>query len=372
MKKSVLFFVVMALAMSVFAFAASAQEAELPAIDAAEAEPYLGTWAVSKICVKEDCMDLASMGVKSSMTFNTDNTAVLSEEGQPDRTSQWFMENGTAYFVFSAEDNGPMSIDENGSLVITSNTDLTTYYVRETAPVLGTAELKADAVIDDFLGEWFLDGILTADGLLPGNLLGLTGTLTFSESAVSFVMADQSVYTEVPYELKDGKLYAVIEGKDEAGNAVTETEIFEYHTDNTVLMTSESDQATENSGYMVFVREEVLPAAAPAEGESGSLSSLLALLGGQGENGSGLDLNSLLGSIDIQSILKNEKVQELLNDPKLSGLLDKLKDENGNLNLDGILNNLGGLLGGSGENGEGGLNLGGLLDNLGGLFGGSN
>ena len=372
MRKLSFLFVVLALAMFSAVFAVSAQEATLPAIDEAEAQPYLGTWLVDKVCVKEDCMDIASLGVQSTMTFNTDNTAVLEEQGQKPLTSQWYMENGSAYFVFSEDNSGPMIIDENGSLVITSSSDVTTSYVREAAPVPGTAELKADAAAADFLGEWFLDGILTNDGMLPANLLGLTGTLTVSESSISFVMANQPVYTELPYELKDGKLQVVVEGKDEAGKTVTETQIFEYHTDNTVLMTSESDQAADNSGYMVFVREAVLPAAAPAEGESGSLSSLLALLGGSGENGAGLDLTSLLGSIDIQAILQNEKVQEILNDPKLSGLLDSLKDENGNLKLDGILNNLGGLLGGSGENGEGGLNLGGLLDNLGGLFGGSN
>ena len=372
MKKLSFLFVLTALAMLAVVFTVSAQETGLPAINEAEAEPYLGTWQVEKICVQDDCIDIASMGIKSSMTFNTDNTAVLTEEGEQPITSQWYMENGAAYFVMTGENNtvtrGPISIDENGSLVIIMDT-LSTYYTREAAVVPGTSELKSEAVLDDYLGEWFLQGILTDSGMLPGNLLGLTGTVTITNNGITYVLYDQTIGQDVPYELKDGKISVEFETQDENGNTVKNTSTLEYHNDNTLLISEDSGNTAENTGSLVFVRQEdYTPVSADAESmeEGGSLSSLLSMIGVQGE---GLDLSSLLGNFDLNTLLQNEQVQGLLNSPQLSGLLSGLTDENGNFNLSGLMNGLSGLFGGSEGNIQGGTSLDGLLEGLGGLFG---
>ena len=358
-------------------FTASAQETGLPAINETEAEPYLGTWQVEKICVKDDCIDIASMGIKSSMTFNTDNTAVLTEEGEQPITSQWYMENGAAYFVMTGENDtvtrGPMSIDENGSLVIKLD-ELSTYYTREAAVVPGTGDVEANAVIDDFLGEWFLQGILTDNGMIPGQLLGMTGNLTIGEKGITYVMFDQTIGQEVPFELKDGKISVDFEAQDENGNTVKTTSILEYHNDNTLLMSDEGINTTDYAGGLVFVRQEdYTPVAAADEikSEGGSLSSLLTMFDMQGENGGGLDLSSLLGNFDLNTLLQNENIQELLNNSQIADLLSGIKDENGNFNLDSIVNGLGGLFGSTDENAQSGTDLSGLLEGLGGLFGSS-
>lgn len=136
MKKSSLFFIVMALAMFVFVFAASAQDAELPAIDEAKAEPYLGVWYMDKMCFGEDCMEMAALGTIITMTMNADNSVVMENENAEPETTSWYMENDVAYLINvenGAKQTSELKIDENGSLVL-GGEEFSMYYVRELTP----------------------------------------------------------------------------------------------------------------------------------------------------------------------------------------------------------------------------------------------
>ena len=168
----------MALAMFAFIFSASAQEAELPAIDKEAAEPYLGTWYIEKMCFGADCVNLSGMGSTSTITFNSDNTLQIASEEKTD-TYSWFMEDGTAYMVETIDGNTrnfPITLDENGCLLLGQD-EVTVHYVHEIAPVPGTGALKEDAVFEDFAGEWVLNGMLFEKESIPASLIGVSGTL---------------------------------------------------------------------------------------------------------------------------------------------------------------------------------------------------
>lgn len=383
MKKFALLFAVMALAMFAFVFAVSAQEA-LPAIDEAEAADYLGTWFIEKMCFGEDCMDLAGLGMKSTLTLNADNTAVVVSDDQDSQTSSWYMKDGAAFIVETDESGQPkdyeLGIDENGSLIMGED-GMVVYYVREIAPVLGTAEMKADATVEDFTGEWFMNSIIFDGDMMPASLIGMSGQLVIHEDSLDITFEGEEPEEGVAYTLTDGKIYIKETSTDENDNETEQTIILEYHTDNTVLLTMEDDPS---NMYMVFVTEENLSSGPSifdmmqesTEGQEeetemtdeeaeAALAELFAQLEAEGalEENQDLDLNALLGELNLEGLLENVNVEELK---------DKFTNENGEFDLNGLLEGVdvqgiaGQLFGGS-ENGEGGVDLAGMLQ---GLFGG--
>ena len=389
MKKFALLFAVMALAMFAFVFAVSAQEA-LPAIDEAEAADYLGTWYIEKMCFGEDCMDLAGMGMKSTLTLNADNTAVVVSDEQDSQTTSWYMNEGIAY-IHEQDQEGQMkdyelSIDEDGNLIM-GQEGVFVYYVREVAPVLGTAEIKADATVEDFTGEWFMNSVIFDGTTMPASLIGMSGKLVIREDSLDITFEGEEPEEGVAYTLTDGKIYIKETTTDENGNETEQTIILEYHTDNTVLLTMEDD--TSNM-YMVFVTEENLSSGPSifdmmqenAEGQAeeveeqaeevemteeeaeAAFAELFAQLEAEGvlEENKDFDLNALLSQLNLEGLLDNVNVEELK---------AKFTNENGEFDLSGLLESvdvqgLAGKLFGGSEDGEGSVDLSGMLE---GLFG---
>ena len=256
MKKFALLFVVMALAMSVLVFTVSAQE-DLPVIDETEAADYLGTWYLEKMCFGENCMDVSGMGMNSTLTFNIDNTAVLVNDDNTQSIS-WYMKDGAAHMV-EPDENGHLqdfvpAIDDDGRLILGEEGNFI-YYVREIAPALGTAEIKTDAVIEDFLGEWFLNSLMFENSIIPSSMLGVTGRLVINEDKLEFYFEGEDSEESHAYTLTDGKISVNDKSTDEKGNETEHTFFLEYHKDNTILMQMEDDS---DNMYMVFVREENL------------------------------------------------------------------------------------------------------------------
>ena len=380
MKKIPLLFAVMALAMFAFVFAVSAQE-KLPAIDEAEAADYLGTWHIQKMCFGKDCMDLAGMGMNSTLTLNADNTAVIVSDGQDSQTSSWYMKDGIAYNVEKDENGQPkdyaMTINEDGSLVFGED-DMSVYYVRELKPVLGTAEIKADATVEDFTGEWFLNGIILDKDIMPASLIGMSGKLVIRENSMDILFDGEEPEENVAYTLSDGKIFVKEITKDETGKETEQTVILEYHTDNTILLTIEGDEA---NMYMVYVTKENLSSGpsfldmlesateGQAEGQTemsdteleAALAELYASLEAEGaleENN--FELNSLLGELNIEGLLQNINLDELK---------ENFTNELGEFDLSGLLEDvdvqgLAGQLFGGSENSEGTFDLSGMLQGL--------
>ena len=271
-----------------------------------------------------------------------------------------------------------------------AQTELPAIDEAEAAPYLGTGELKADATLEDFAGEWTLNGLaFDESGIMPASLFGITGDLKISESTLSIKLMDEEAEEDIPFELKEGKIYSTSTETDEEGNTVESTAIFEFHVDNSVHMSVEGEE-----GYMVFVRPEnattgmsfmdMLAGAmseqtgtleAQAEGQvemteeemEAALTELFAQLEAEGVNAEGgnFDLNSLVSGLGLDGLAEGVDIQ---------GLLQNVTNENGELDLSGILENVdvqglvGGLMGGEGN--EGSMDLSGLVQGLGGLFGG--
>ena len=382
MKKFAFLFTVMALAMFAFVFASSAQEA-LPAIDEAEAADYLGTWFIEKMCFGEDCMDLAGLGMKSTLTLNADNTAEVVSDEQESQTTSWYMKDGAAFIVETDESGQSkdyeLGIDEDGSLVM-GQEGVFVYYVREVAPVPGTAEIKADATVEDFTGEWFLNSLISDGSMMPASLLGISGKLVIREDSLDITFEGEEPEENTVYTLNDGKINFKETTTDENGNETERTVILEYHTDNTVLLTMEEDSS---NMYMVFVTEENLTggpsifdmmqesaeeqaeeAEMTEEEAEAAFAELLAQLEAEGalEENKDLDLNALLSELNLEGLLDNVNVEELK---------AKFTNENGEFDLSGLLESidvqgLAGKLFGDSENGEGSVDLSGMLE---GLFG---
>lgn len=366
--------------MFAFVFAVSAQE-KLPAIDEAEAADYLGTWHIQKMCFGKDCMDLAGMGMNSTLTLNADNTAVIVSDGQDSQTSSWYMKDGIAYNVEKDENGQPkdyaMTINEDGSLVFGED-DMSVYYVRELKPVLGTAEIKADATVEDFTGEWFLNGIILDKDIMPASLIGMSGKLVIRENSMDILFDGEEPEENVAYTLSDGKIFVKEITKDETGKETEQTVILEYHTDNTILLTIEGDEA---NMYMVYVTKENLSSGpsfldmlesateGQAEGQTemsdteleAALAELYASLEAEGaleENN--FELNSLLGELNIEGLLQNINLDELK---------ENFTNELGEFDLSGLLEDvdvqgLAGQLFGGSENSEGTFDLSGMLQGL--------
>ncbi len=384
MKKFSFLFVVMALAMFAFVFAASAQT-ELPAIDEKEAAPYLGTWYMDRMCFGKDCMDLSGLGMVSTLTFNTDNTAVMKAEDS-NETMSWYMKDGTA-LVLSQDGEGktqetPLSIDKNGSLIM-GDEEGSVYFVREIAPTPGTGALKADATYEDFSGEWFLNGIMFDGEIMPASMIGMSGSLVIREDTMDVNFEGEEPEENVSYTLADGKITMTDKSTDENGAEVEATIILEYHEDNSILLQMEGEG--ENM-YLVYVRKEALTTGPSMfdlmggfmdEGIEGlsdeaemsdeeleaAFAELFAELEAEGalEENSNFDLSALLSELNVEGLLENVNLDELKS---------QFTNENGDLDLSSVLDNTNvqGLLSGifGDENGEGSVDLSGMLQ---GLFG---
>ena len=273
-----------------------------------------------------------------------------------------------------------MTINEDGSLVF-GDDEMSVYYVRELKPVLGTAEIKADATVEDFTGEWFLNSIKLGSDMMPASLIGMNGKLVIREDSLDITLEGEDPEEKVAYTFNDGKILIKETTKDEKGNETEQTIILEYHTDNTVQLTMEGDA---DDMHMVFVTEEnlskgpsffdMLESAAEGEAEvqsemtdtelEAALAELYAELEAEGalEGNTDFDLSSLPGELNLEEMLSNVD---------LSGLTQYVTNENGELDLSGLLEGvdvqgLAGQLFGGSENGEGSLDLSGMLQ---GLFG---
>ena len=323
-------------AMVTVSFAQTEPAAELPSIDEAEAEAYLGTWYVDQMCEGEACFKASDFGMNGELTVNTDNTMTLtfnkSEEGSS--ALKWYLEDGIAHTIAvnkadGTEERAEMHIDENGSLVFTKGGENYMTLNREAVVILGTGPVKADAVLEDFAGEWHLNGVLAEGAVFPTAMFGMTGTLVIKENTLDTVMFGEPCDTDLPFELADGKIHAVSVSEGANGEKTESPFTLEYHEEGAVVMIT--DEGTENESRMVYVREENL--------NNVDLSALTSgTEGGAAANSeeSGMDLSGLI-----------------------SGLLSGSENGEGGLDLSALLQSVTG-----GENGEGGLDLSGLLQSV--------
>lgn len=360
MKKISFLLALMALTIFVLTAAVSAQS-ELPAIDEAAAAAYLGTWHADRLCAEGSCLSFSDIGVDQTWELNADNTVVVTNPDGTTATGQWYMEAGKAYFTESDEKGNSVtseiSLDEEGSLVLTDGDNSVITFIREVAAVPGSGEVVADAALEDFLGDWFLYGFGGADGEVAAvAALGIEGSLTISQDTFSFRMGDDSRDQE--YILEDGKLYVTWPAAE--GEKQDDVAVMTCLSDDSAVLTF--GEGTDNTFDMIFSRKKIESAdlvgiiekidpQAAGDGVSSNLSTLFESLGTL-LNNSGIDLQGLLQGLvsqDGQGI-------------DLNSLMEKLTGGSANgegFNLNGLLESL---TGGS-ENGEG-FNLGGLLEGL--------
>ena len=249
--------IVLAVLAAIFVMCTSvfAQTTELPAIDEKAAEAYLGTWYMDQMCGDGSCFSASDFGLTGTMELNADNTLILTIGDQAPENANWYMEDGAAYMVHESEEGREttkLEINEDGNLFMGGEKEQLTF--KREAPIQwGSAEVKADAVYEDFEGEWYLNSMVAEGVFIPATLFGLEGKLVIREDTLDFEMTGQDgdEYKNVAYELKDGAINAsVVSGEK------TEKILVEYHEDNSVIISFSGDEG--NIMSLVFIRQENL------------------------------------------------------------------------------------------------------------------
>ncbi len=252
MKKLTVLFVLLA---TLAAFGSVFAQTGAP-LDMTVAEPYLGTWFMSELCGQGQCMDAAMLGMSGmSVEFKDDATMSVVAGGEEAGSVPWYTENGVAYACNGGEESEctwlPMSITDEGKLSMGDETS-SLVLIRDEIKPFGTADVKADAVYEDFQGEWFLESMLSEGVSVSASMFGMQGKLTIREDTLDFSVTnpmtpEMSEGAEgVSYELKDGAITAEV-----ADGEKTETVTFVYHIDDSIVLAMEE-------GNLVFVREENL------------------------------------------------------------------------------------------------------------------
>lgn len=346
--KKLFLFTVTVLSLAIFVLSAAAQT-ELPAIDETEAADYLGRWYLSDICDKDSCINFPEIGILMTYDFNADNKVIINTDTNETSENTWYMENGKAYTnVYLTEDKfvvNDMSINENGLLVTANEDSYATYTREEPAPVVAP-ETVADAIPENFAGEWHIKGLMIENQLIPSTVFGSDNLLTIGEN--TFVMSTEGNVKETAYSFDAGKITAVFEDTDSEGNVLKDDVLIEYHEDGTLYFRLNPDTETET--IMVFSREQTVTetssTAEPASDTTGSDTtggSFIITLLKQLMNGKDMNINGLL-----QQLTGNENTDI---NSLVSGLLS---GQEGSVDLNGILDKL--TSGSSSEAGGVGLN----------------
>ena len=353
MKKISVLFVVIAITLFALLIPASAQT-ELPAIDEAEAAPFLGRWYMNSACGADDsCVNMADIGITFVYDLNADNTIDISSDGEVISNMQWYMENGNAYSIVPLTETttqlNELMVDENGALY-SMNEEGYVIFTREEPTVSYSDVAAADAGAVDYAGEWHVRGMIIEGEMIPAQMFGSDILLTIDGE--KFVMTDGLASEEAAYVMEEGRLYAVIEGADDEGQPTEENVLIELHDDGSLFLFF--DPGTENESAFVFTREKNV---FDTQGVSDGLG-----LDAIGENISGLldGLKNEDGSFDFSGL-----VQQLTGDENfdISSLMGGLTSgEEGGFDLSGLLDGL------TSGNSEGGFDLGGLMD----MFGNGN
>lgn len=364
MKNSVIFIVI---ALSLFAlFLSVAAQTELPAIDEAEAAPFLGRWYMNSACGADDtCVNMADIGITIIYDLNADNTIEIRSGDEAASNMSWYMEKGNAYSVVPLTETttqlNELMIDENGMLY-SMNDEGYVIFTREEPTVSYSETVAADAVTADFAGEWHVKGMIFEGDLIPAQMFGSDILLTIDGE--KFVLTDGLAVEEAPYITEEGRLSAVLEGTDDAGQPTEENVLIELHDDGNLFLFF--DPGTENESSFVFTREknvfdnqdisEAMGLDAIGENVSGLVDGLTNEDGSFNFSGlvqqltgkDNFDLNGLM-----QQITGNEEFD-------ISSLMSGVtSDEQGGFDLSGLLDGL------TSGNSEGGFNLGGLMDMFG-------
>ncbi len=208
----------------------------LPPIDVSAAKDYLGTWYLESMCAGEEgCMSPSDFGMTGILEIKADNTMILSGiSDEAEEPAYWYMENGTAYFLnigqFETEEF-EMLIDDQGRFIM-GDDETSLIFSREQAVALGMADIDTEAHVDDFLGKWYVNTLLTHGMNFPLGTLGLNGILEFFEDRTFNITLDEESLSGVPYEVYDNILSAEIPDADGETFVLVN---FEYHLDGTLV-----------------------------------------------------------------------------------------------------------------------------------------
>ena len=257
MKKYSFLFVVIASALFAFVFAVSAQEYEkIPPINETEAESILGTWYLQRSCTDGVCEDFYEPSY--ILTFNSDNTVQVEINGNTS-TNLWFMEYGDIY-MYNTTDDVEVYItwfDRQGDN-LTYGPDSSNYmrFSRSLDPAPGSAALKEDASIEDFLGQWELIGMRDNTGeYVTASYLNAQATLIVNDSTLSFITANSS-YDDIQFDFQNGKVFAPVSQTLADGTEDNFMMVLEYHNDDTILYYELDEQTEEAEIFRVFVSED--------------------------------------------------------------------------------------------------------------------
>ena len=178
---------------------------------------FLGTWYVREECdFNNICVVVSEMGIDIEITFNEDQTGVYFErmlDGKESVTPfTWELSDDVviAYLVGEKSDLMILTVDKKGKVFL-SDEDEYFLLTREAPELPKVSTVKKDVVLDDFLGNWQINGCLVGGLYIPLTGLGMESYMNIYEDGIDFSIASHSA-AGYAYELVDGGLQIEIDG----------------------------------------------------------------------------------------------------------------------------------------------------------------
>ena len=236
----------------------------LPGKQEATIEDYLGDWYLQTVCFEGECMPLTGLTNGVVMVLGEDNTisfsgeTVMDEEGMPQR---WEFSGHTATVFSKDTETGeeveiPLVIDEEGNLNLAAD-GAVLKCTREANIAWGTGDVKEDAVIEDFAGEWKLYSMGDEEMSIPVAMLGLEANMTIDEEGKLAIDLFGAKDENVDYTLADGMISGVFANEEIGANSKFTAQ---YHVEGSVVMTllDETEEGTSES-KLIFIRPDKMP-----------------------------------------------------------------------------------------------------------------
>ena len=264
MKKYSLFLVVIAL----MSIVCSVFSEETVSFDTQKVtvEDYAGVWHMKSLCSDEGCLPFAVHGdkyLKTEMILKEDFSASVSKSPFFDGKAQvlrWKFDDGTASVTMVSFKTGkieeaPLVIDDDGVLNVGSD-GATLKFTRNENIFWGTGDVKEDAVIEDFLGEWSMFSYWVGEKYQVLPLFNIEGGMVVNEDGRFDLDLYGEMIENVEYTFADGKMSG--EYFRPSSNSLTEFTV-RYHTENALAMSLTGPDDGKKDSKIVFIRPNEMP-----------------------------------------------------------------------------------------------------------------
>ena len=176
---------------------------DLPPLDAAAAQPYLGTWYGATMAAEGMSVNMADLGMSMILTLNDDGTAQVVSDGETHAIA-WSVVDGEAYMIVEGEAataalNGDQLVMTEEGVVLTFTREAPEATVTEESPVI-------DADMAAFMGEWTVDSVEIGGSRFPASMLYDDNPTVLGIADGAVIVTEDGEQATVPATIENGRL----------------------------------------------------------------------------------------------------------------------------------------------------------------------